>query len=575
MTSKLRLSIVTLIIGFGIPTIGSVVQPVRGEDQPLEIIVEAPPTEAPAPEQAAAEQPVVEVPASEPTPAAPIEQPVEVPAVEPTAVLVEQPAEPTPIVDPTEQEPVAEPTEELTPESTLEVTPEAVVTSVADETPMPEDPASSTGTPAPEVTIEPEATETLMPEETVEPEATETLMPEETIEPEATELPTLVAPLIETASACTETGVSFVIHNAGGSMEIASAYSLTMDGAANPQMTDVNVTGAEFMLLEGETLTLEGGYGQPELVVEGVSYRPEEPCMPSPLSVLTISALCTLEKGVVFTVANTGESMTVEQSYVISPGEGEPVSGAFLLGAEETVSLDGGYGQPVFTTDELISAVDTPCEAPTAISGIMWNDINEDMFRDETEPAMRGVSVNLIDATGTVRTIVTGDDGVYRFDMLPVGNYTIIVDTNTLPPDFILSFPSSSALTLDATGANNSADFGFKVKRTASVSGTVWLESSNYGVRDAGETGITGVIVELVNMEGVTLAISEVNPITGSYEFDQLPGGAYVVRLNQSTLFSPNGVTWNSDSAFDYETPVTLAADQLFTGIDFGLVGTY
>jgi hypothetical protein len=74
---------------------------------------------------------------------------------------------------------------------------------------------------------------------------------------------------------------------------------------------------------------------------------------------------------------------------------------------------------------------------------------------------------------------------------------------------------------------------------------------------------------------GTVVAIASVDAVTGAYQFTEVAAGDYVVRLDQATLFTPNGMTWNSDATLDYETPVTLAADETLTGIDFGIVGTF
>ena len=87
--------------------------------------------------------------------------------------------------------------------------------------------------------------------------------------------------------------------------------------------------------------------------------------------------------------------------------------------------------------------------------------------------------------------------------------------------------------------------------------------------------GIAGVMVELVNSAGTVVAAAPVNALTGAYQFEAVLAGSYTVRLDQTTLFTPNGVSWNSDDQLDFQTPVTLATADTLTGIDFGIVGTF
>jgi hypothetical protein len=259
----------------------------------------------------------------------------------------------------------------------------------------------------------------------------------------------------------------------------------------------------------------------------------------------------------------------------IALSDGTSITNTFLLGTNETASFDAGYGQPSLSSGDLVSTVDTPCDAPTAISGSVWNDADDNGTRDAAEVGMAGINVNLIDATGSVQTSATASDGSYHFENLHIGAYTVKVDTSAMSTDYVLSSPADNPTSVTASGDNNTVDFGYVAKPTASVTGTVWLETTNYGVRDDNETGIAGVIVQLVDHTGAVVAVAPVDATTGTYVFTDVLSGDYTVRLDQSTLFSPNGVTWNSDDQLDYETHISLATNQALTNIDFGLVGTY
>jgi hypothetical protein len=75
---------------------------------------------------------------------------------------------------------------------------------------------------------------------------------------------------------------------------------------------------------------------------------------------------------------------------------------------------------------------------------------------------------------------------------------------------------------------------------TASVGDRVWLDEDGNGVQDAGESGVMGVSVDLLDEDGVVA--STVTDYRGYYDFDGLPAGdSYYLRFNlpQGYVFSP------------------------------------
>ncbi len=472
---------------------------------------------------------------------------------------------------PATDQPTDVPTDVIVTDQPTDVPTDATVTDQpTDVTPTPESTA--------DVGVEATAEATDVP---VEPEVTATLAPEETLEPEVTETPTAALPEFTVAISCKETGLTFEITNVGVDMEVESSFTLTLDDAANAAapIPPANLTASTFpvafTLKSGESTTVEAGYGVPQLVVAGILYTPDAPCVPPAPPVLTVTAICTFEKGVTFTIANSGGAMPAEQGYTIALSNGTSINDVFQLGVNETVSFEAGYGQPTFTSAELVSTIETPCYAPVTISGTVWNDADGNAVRDVSEIGIADVSVNLIDADGAVKTAVTVADGSYSFANLHAANYIIKIDTATISSDYMLSFPIDNGVLLNAVDLINIVDFGYMPKPTGAITGTVWLDNTNYGVHDAGETGVSGAVVELVDNVGQVVAVAPVDAASGTYIFTAVAAGNYTVRLKQATLFTPNGVTWNSDDKFDYETNISLTTAQVLTNIDFGLAGTY
>ena len=76
---------------------------------------------------------------------------------------------------------------------------------------------------------------------------------------------------------------------------------------------------------------------------------------------------------------------------------------------------------------------------------------------------------------------------------------------------------------------------------TASVSGRVWFDGNNNGRPDTGEVAIPGVTVVLsgTDLRGQTVMVTSMTASDGTYRFDGLPGGTYVVSRNSAQ--SPGG----------------------------------
>jgi len=521
-----------------------------------------------------------------------------------------------------------------TPEATQPVT-EIPATQPPEQTAEP-----GTATPLPEVTseaTEPVPTATPLPEvtsEATEPPPTATPLPEVTSE--ATEQPaptdTPAASPFTVEPICLETGPAFVITNTGPDMTEPAFYTLegvepvlpettpepsdevpadlptdvpveqptevpaeqpTDAPAEQPADAPVDEPAADvietptpepevdappsvevgFMLAAGESLTVSGGTS---LRIGEDVYAADPECQATP--VLTVTAVCEFETGVAFTIENSGGPMSAELPYTISAIDPE-LTGVFQLGANESISIEAGYGSPVFTSGELTSTLDEPCYEPATITGVIWDDLDLDGARGEIEPGLANITVTLTDPAGFALSAVTAEDGSYSFEMLPAATYIVGVDTTTLPPDYVLTAPADAAeaaVTLDVIlDLDYTADFGFAAQPTASISGTVWLETGNFGVRDGSEMGVNGAMVELLDETGTLIASVPVDAATGAYSFAELFSGDYTVRLAQATLFTPIGVTWDFDGDLNFETAITLEAGQALVGADFGIAGTF
>jgi hypothetical protein len=112
--------------------------------------------------------------------------------------------------------------------------------------------------------------------------------------------------------------------------------------------------------------------------------------------------------------------------------------------------------------------------------------------------------------------------------------------------------------------------------KTTSISGHVWFDANNDGVRDPGEALIPGTTVTLTGTGGVNL--TKVTDANGFYSFDDLQPGTYTVTETQPTGYidgkdvagSPGNGTVVEDPVHDKIQDITLTSGQASVNNDFG-----
>jgi len=205
----------------------------------------------------------------------------------------------------------------------------------------------------------------------------------------------------------------------------------------------------------------------------------------------------------------------------------------------------------------------------------VWYDTDKNGVQGtpEEEPGVPNVVVNLYDnATGAPVisedgnpvTDATNATGNYLFEDLPPGDYYVVFELDTLPPNYSVTGqnaggddgadsdvdPATGAT--DPTGMLNSneqdmtLDMGIQRVDNVIVGDQVWLDSDKDGLQDApeDEPGVPGISVSIQDTAtGQPVTDEQGNPLTdvtdenGEYVFEELPPGDYTVR---ATLLS----TW-------------------------------
>ncbi|MGB9751310.1 SdrD B-like domain-containing protein, partial [Roseiflexus castenholzii] len=213
-----------------------------------------------------------------------------------------------------------------------------------------------------------------------------------------------------------------------------------------------------------------------------------------------------------------------------------------------------------------------------------WDDQDANGIQDAGEPGLSGLTLGLYTPSNAlVATATAGPDGTYRFvDNVPAGvsNYTIRV-TGGIPAGWVLTtqnanFDSEDRRDSDAQlvagepritvpnaarGVNDdSLDVGFA---RGAVSGFVWRDLNQDGLRDPGEPFINGVEVELRDSSDNLIGTSQTtrsilnDPANraGFFEFVSVPLTAtYRVRIPNAEFDTA------ADLLFGHATPLNNPA---------------
>lgn len=241
-----------------------------------------------------------------------------------------------------------------------------------------------------------------------------------------------------------------------------------------------------------------------------------------------------------------------------------------------------------------------------AIGERVWLDLNADGGQQPDEPAA-AATVSLLQGTRVVASTTTDPQGGYWFTGLEPGQYrvrfepgkhrrftarnatsdpvhdsdaqpgtgvTSVIDLGPGAPDLV---PASDLGVAEADLVN--ATVGAGLVGAYTVGDTVWRDDNGNGVLDAGEQGVPGVKVELLD-EGRQVLRTATTADGGRFAFGDLAAGAYrlqVRRPDPELVFT--GARTGSNTAVDSDAdPRGLTAEVMLgeenpadTTVDVGL----
>ncbi len=222
-------------------------------------------------------------------------------------------------------------------------------------------------------------------------------------------------------------------------------------------------------------------------------------------------------------------------------------------------------GPPVTASDDFVFF--QAFAGSATIQGTIFNDLNSDGVFDAADRP-------IVDAIAFIDANNNGvlDDGETSTRTAQDGSYFFHVEAGThiireVAPDKFTqtspASPNSRTVTLEIGETATDVDFGNEADFQNSISGFVYFDSNNNGVKEANESPIANVTVTLRDANGAVVETRQTLS-DGSYRFDNLTPGVYTIEETQPVLLNDGMDTIGSqggDDSVNDEFTVTVAAD--------------
>lgn len=231
--------------------------------------------------------------------------------------------------------------------------------------------------------------------------------------------------------------------------------------------------------------------------------------------------------------------------YVFSQYAPDAEDGSDVYGAVTS----SGMTQPfLLTTGEKHERLDAGATLPASMTVVCWQDTQYDGVMSSTEGGLSGVRLSLsrLEAGTLAQTLAleTDENGRAVFEAVSPGTYVL---TYTLPDAWrttknvqregaVVSGVPMSALPTGETepftlgmGQQDAAIY-IGAMISSSIRGAVFADADDNGLWDAGESALEGVLVELLDADGLAVA-TVTSGAEGAYAFEGLAPGRYRVRF--------------------------------------------
>jgi len=249
--------------------------------------------------------------------------------------------------------------------------------------------------------------------------------------------------------------------------------------------------------------------------------------------------------------------------YTVKINQSDLEEGLHLTTANQPLEINLASGQIYLDADFGYSA------SGGSIGDEVWIDLNLNGTRDSNETTgLKNVSIYLKDQNGgLIKKTVTDKDGIYHFTSLPADTYLVELDRTTIPPGYSLTTREKHQVILADKENFDKADFGLALLlgNVGSIGDYIWKDLDRDGIHDPDELeNFSGVEVLLLDGNGNKLK-ADTTDSDGTYMFQNLPAGNYIVDVNRKALPFDYILTTDNDPLY-----IKLAAGQDYKDADFG-----
>lgn len=240
---------------------------------------------------------------------------------------------------------------------------------------------------------------------------------------------------------------------------------------------------------------------------------------------------------------NSPNFIMASDGYTLQPGESLTLAFEVLIDDPLALGIESITNTASANSNEITlplqaqatNIVVNPTSGSAIVGNRVWLDTNANGSQDIGEGGLANSTVVLKDLFGTpVATTFTDSNGYYIFKGIPPGSGYYVEATAGLPAGLNQSAPvgrsdnRTGSFTLVAGQSYSNANLGYTPDAgTATLGNLIWSDANGNGIRDVGETGLTGVTVKLYldNGDGIfnpatdTLRSTTVSSAGGAYLF--------------------------------------------------------
>lgn len=199
--------------------------------------------------------------------------------------------------------------------------------------------------------------------------------------------------------------------------------------------------------------------------------------------------------------------------------EGSDPSTVFAVGSLDTFAGNDGFYQPA------------------TVSGHLFTDVNGNGTEDSGEPGLAGVDILITDSNGNTQTVTTDSNGNWTASVPPGQTIIDIVNSDPQIPAGATQTTGTDPVTVNAqAGQNTPAGGSAGFYLASSINGLVYTDTNGNGFRDAGEPGLGGVSVEILDSNNNTQTV--VTDVDGLWTASVPPGTTQVTVVTATLPFT-------------------------------------